>query len=156
MPELRNDLLRLENLAANAAMTAFRLSVFRTRRGNGGIGHNIMTARLVKHDAANGTSLRRYARRGRSGGMTVRRNALCTFLIATTARRSLHAFFRASRGLSLNIFAPIMPQSGNFFLRRDNRIASRTMAAFRLACHCTRRRNCRVRYRAVPKRRDRP
>ena len=154
MPELRNDLLRFEHLTANATMTAFRLAIFRTRRRYGGICYNSMTAYLVKYGAANSTSLRRYARRGRSGGMTVRRNALCTFLIATTARRSLHAFFRASRSLCLHILSPIMPQSGNYFLRRDNRVAPRTMAAFRLTCHCTRRRNCRIRYRTMTEGRD--
>ena len=156
MPELRNDLLRLENLTANTAMDAFRLAVFRTRCRNGGIGHNDMTACLVKYNTANRTSLRRYTRRGRTGRMTVRRNALCTFLIATTARRSLHAFSRASRGLRLHVLAPIMPQNGNFFLRRDNRVTPRTMAAFRKACRCTRRRNCRIRYRTMIEGRDCP
>ena len=156
MPELRNDLLRLENLTANAAMTAFRLTIFRTRRGNSGGGHDGMTTRLIKYSSANGTSLRRYTSRRRTGRMTFRRNALRAFFVAATTRRSLYAFFRTGGSLRLHILTPIMTESGHRLLRLDDSITAAAMNAFGFPRRRTRRRNCRIRHRAVPQRRKRP
>lgn len=124
MPKLRNDLLRFEHLTTNTAMTAFRRTVFRTRRRYGGICYNSMTACLVKYGAANGTSLRRYASRRRTGRMTFRRNALRPFLVAATARRSLYAFFRAGGRRRLHVLTPIMAERGHRLLRRNDYRAS--------------------------------
>lgn len=156
MPELRNDLLRLENLAANAAMTAFRLTIFRTRRGNSGGGHDGMTTRLIKYSSANGTSLRRYTSRRRTGRMTFRRNALRAFFVAATTRRSLYAFFRTGGSLRLHILTPIMTESGHRLLRCNDRCAAGAMTARGLAYRRTRCSNRRIRYRAVTQRRERP
>ena len=156
MPELRNDLLRFEHLAANAAMTAFRLTIFRTRCRYGGICYNSMAACLVKYDAANGTSLRRYASRRRTGRMTFRRNTLRAFFVAAGTRRSLYAFFRAGGSFRLRVFTPNMAERGHRLLRLDDSITAAAMNAFGFPRRRTRRRNCRIRHRAVPQRRKRP
>ena len=124
MPELRNDLLLFEYLTTNAAMTALRLAIFRTRCRYGGICYNSMAACLVKYDAANGTSLRRYASRRRTGRMTFRRNALRAFFVAAGTRRSLYAFFRAGGRRRLHVLTPIMAERGHRLLRRNDYRAS--------------------------------
>ena len=156
MPELRNDLLRFEHLTTNTAMTAFRRTVFRTRCRYGGICYNSMAACHVKYDAANGTSLRRYASRRRTGRMTFRRNTLRAFFVATGTRRSLYAFFRAGGGFRLRVFTPNMAERGNRLLRLDDGVTAAAMNAFGFPRRRTRRRNCRIRHRAVPQRRKRP
>ena len=156
MPELRNDLLRFEYLTTNAAMTALRLAIFRTRCRYGGICYNSMAACLVKYDAANGTSLRRYASRRRTGRMTFRRNTLRAFFVAAGTRRSLYAFFRAGGRRRLHILTPNMAERGHRLLRLEHRSAAGAVTALRLACRRTRCSNRRIRHRAVTQRRKRP
>ena len=156
MPKLRNDLLRFEHLTTNTAMTAFRRTVFRTRCRYGGICYNSMAACLVKYGAANGTSLRRYASRRRTRRMTFRHNTLRAFLIAAATRRSLYAFFRTRGCCRLHVLTPIMAERGHRLLRLDDGVTAAAMNAFGFPRRRTRRRNCRIRHRAVPQRRKRP
>lgn len=156
MAKLRNDLLRFEHLTTNTAMTAFRLTIFRTRCRYGGICYNSMAACLVKYGAANGTSLRRYASRRRTGRMTFRRNTLRAFFVAAGTRRRLYAFFRAGGRRRLHVLTPNMAENRYRLLRLEHRSAAGAMAALRLACRRAGRSDCRIRYRAVAQRRERP
>ena len=103
-----------------------------------------MTARGGNNFTANRANLVFRTRRVGTKRMTVRRNALCTFLIASAARRSLYAFFCTSRGSRLHVLAPIMTEGGNFFLRFDDGVTTAAMDAFGFPRSRTRRRDCRI------------
>ena len=63
---------------------------------------------------------------------------------AARAFRRLDAFFRASRRFRLRVCIPIMPESGNFLLCLDDRIAAAAMRAIRQTRLRTRRGNGRI------------
>ena len=126
MPEGRNKL-----------RTADRTNL-RSRTGSRRAGD--MTARGGNNFTANRANLVFRTRRVGTKRMTVRGNALCTFLIASAARRSLYAFFCTSRGSRLHVLAPIMTEGGNFFLRFDDGVTTAAMDAFGFPRSRTRRR----------------
>ena len=105
-----------------------------------------MTARGGNNFTANRANLVFRTRRTRTKRMTVRRNALCTFLVTTGTRRSLYAFFRAGRSFRLNIFTPIMPESRDDFLHRQHFTAPGAMRAFGFPRRRTRCGNGLIRY----------
>ena len=63
---------------------------------------------------------------------------------AARAFGRLDTLFRASRRFRLRVFAPIMTEGGNFFLRLDDSITAAAMNAFGFPRRSTRRRDCRI------------
>ena len=116
MPEGRSKLRAADR-------TNLRSSTSSSRAGD-------MTARGRNNFTANRANLVFHTRRTRTKRMTVRRNALCTFLVTTGTRRSLYAFFRARGRRRLHVFAPIMTESGNFLLRFNDGVTTAAMDAF--------------------------
>ena len=114
MPESRDDFLRLEDGVTARAMIAFGFPRSRTR----------CRYRLVDDlDMPESIDIPR-----------LRFPAPRTF-------RHPDAFLRPGRGFRLNIFAPIMPESRNFFLRFDDGITAGAMDAFGFPRRRTRCRN---------------